>query len=132
MGGEPGSYLDGWTVGLLVLGLFVAGVCTVAGLRGHPPGRVSLGATVLLQAGVAVVVGSYLVRTLGGQGPVGPAWELWAYLVTVLLLPALGWLWAREEPSRWSSFVLAVAAFVAVVMVARAAQIWYGVGSVAG
>lgn len=132
MGGEPGSYLDGWTVGLLVLGLLVAGVCTVAGLRGRPPGRVSLGATVLLQAGVAVVVGSYLVRTLGGQGPVGPAWELWAYLVTVLLLPALGWLWAREEPSRWSSFVLAVAAFVAVVMVARAAQIWYGVGSVAG
>jgi hypothetical protein len=132
MAGEPVSYLDGWTVGLLVLGFLVAGVCTVAGLRGRPPGRATLGATVLLQVGVTVVVGSYLVRTLGGQGPVGPAWELWAYLVTVLLLPALGWLWAREEPSRWSSFVLAVAAFVAVVMVARAAQIWYGVGSVAG
>lgn len=131
MTAEPVSYLDGWTVAMLLVGLGTAAVCLVTGLRGHAPGRLALGATALLQLTVTVVVGSYLARTLGGASPVGPAWELWAYLVTVLLLPALGWLWAREERSRWSSFVLAVAAFVAAVMVARAAQIWYGVGSVA-
>lgn len=132
MATEPVSYLDGWTVALLLVGLATATVCAVTGLRGRPPGRLALGATAVLQATVTVVVGSYLVRSLGGESPVGPAWELWAYLVTVLLLPALGWVWARGEPSRWSSFVLAVAAFVAAVMVARAAQIWYGVGTVAG
>lgn len=128
----PVQYMDGWTVALLVVGLVTATVCAVTGLRGRPPGRLALGATALLQATVTVVVGSYLVRSVGGESPVGPAWELWAYLVTVLLLPALGWIWARQERTRWSSFVLAVTAFVAAVMVARAAQIWYGVGTVAG
>ena len=32
--------------------------------------------------------------------------------VTPVLLPALALIWAREEKSRWSTFVLAVAAFV--------------------
>lgn len=128
MATEPVSYLDAWTVSGLTAGLLVAAVCAIAGLRGRPPGRITLAATVVLQAAVIAVVGVYLVRTLGGQSPVGPAWELWSYLVTVLLLPALGWIWARQEPTRWSTFVLAVAAFVAAVMIARSAQIWYGVG----
>lgn len=78
---------------------------------------------------MALVVGSYAWRSIaGGQDPVGPVWELWSYLVTILLLPALAWWWARAEPTRWSTFVLAVAGFVVAVMGARSAQIWYGVG----
>lgn len=122
------SYLDGWTLALLATGLLAAGAGTLAGLHGRAPGRVTLGLTALLQAVVAVVFGSYAWRAVAGEEPVGPAWELWAYLVTVLLLPALGWAWARSERTRWGTFVLAVAAFVAAVMGARAAQIWYGVG----
>jgi uncharacterized membrane protein len=125
---ESTPYLDLWTGGGLAVGLVVAGICVAAGLRGRPPGPVTLGATALLQLSVLVVVAVFLVRTLGGDSPVGPAWELWAYLVTVLMLPAVALLWAREEPTRWSTFVLALAAFVAAVMVARAAQIWAGVG----
>lgn len=123
-----GSYLDVWTGGLLAIGLVVAAICVVSGLRGRPPGPVTFLATAVLQVCIVVVVGVYLVRTLGGDSPVGPAWELWAYLVTVLMLPAVAVVWAREEPTRWSTFVLAVAAFVAAVMVARAAQVWQGVG----
>lgn len=122
------DYLDSWTVLGLGVGLAVAALCTIAGLNGRPPGRVTLAAIALVQLSVLVVTGVYLVRVLDGQSPVGPSWELWSYLVTVVLLPALAWIWARQEHSRWSTLVLALASFVAAVMLARSAQIWYGVG----
>jgi hypothetical protein len=125
---EPVSYLDTPTTVVLVVGLLVAGVCVVAGLRGRPPGALTLGATAVLEVALIAVLATYAVRTADGQSPVGPAWELWAYLVTVVMLPALAVVWAREEPTRWSTFVLALAGFVAAVMTARAAQVWYGVG----
>lgn len=124
-----GSYLDPWTVALLVVGLVVAGVCAVAGLRGRAPGRVTVGGTLLVQLTVAAVVLAYVLRAVRGEEPVGPEWELWAYLVTVLFVPALALAWARDEPSRWSTFVLAVAAFTVAVMGARASQIWHGVAT---
>lgn len=125
---EATSYLDGWTLALLLTGFLAVAVCVVAGLNGHGPGRVTLGVTALLQVVVTVVCGSYLLRTLDGQRPLGPAWELWAYLVTVLLVPAAAWLWTRSDRSRWGTFVLALAGFVVAVMGARCAQIWHGVG----
>lgn len=125
---EPVPYLDTPTTIVLVVGLVAAGVCLVAGLRGRPPGPVTLGATGVLEVALLGIVATYLARTVEGQTPVGPGWELWAYLVTVVLLPVLAVIWAREEPTRWSTFVLALAGFVAAVMTARAAQVWYGVG----
>lgn len=124
------SYLDAPTLALLVGGLVIAFALLISGLNGNAPGRLARGLTWVLQLGVAAYCGWYLVRQLGGESPAGPAWELWAYLVTILLLPALGIVWAREEPSRWSTIVLAVAAFVVGVMGTRTAQIWYGVGLV--
>lgn len=122
------SYLDGWTVALLLAGFLSLLVCVIAGLRGQGPARLTLGVTMVLQAVVTVVCAAYLVRSVGGESPVGPVWELWAYLVTVLMVPAVAWLWARNDPTRWGSFVLALAGFVVAVMGARAAQIWHGVG----
>lgn len=124
------NYLDRWTIALLVTGLIAATVCGVAGLRGHGPGRITLGMTAVLQAVVTVVFGVYLTRSVGGDSPVGPVWELWAYLVTVLMVPAVAWVWTRTDSSRWGTFVLALAGFVVAVMGARSAQIWYGVGVV--
>lgn len=126
--GTATSYLDPFTAVCLGVGLLVAAICAVAGLRGRAPGPVSTGATLLLQLLVLGYAGRYLVLAVQGTSPVGPVWELWAYLVTILMLPALGLLWARDERTRWGSFVLAVAAFVAAVMCARVAQIWVGVG----
>lgn len=122
------SYLDGWTVALLLAGFLSLVLCAIEGLRGRGPGRLTLGVTMALQATVTVVVVAYLVRTVGGESPVGPAWELWAYLVTVLMVPAVAWLWARSDPTRWGTFVLALAGFVVAVMGARSAQLWHGVG----
>ncbi|GAA4882658.1 hypothetical protein [Serinicoccus chungangensis] len=125
------AYLDPPTLAVLVGGLAIAVACLVAGLNGRSPGRVTVGLTLLLQAGVVAYCGSYLGRQLGGGDPVGPGWELWAYLVTILMLPALALVWAQQEPTRWSTFVLAVASFTVAVMAARSAQIWYGVGTLA-
>lgn len=130
MSGGSSSYLDAPTLVLLVGGLVIALVALVSGLNGRAPGRVTLGLTWLLQLGTVVYAGVFLGRQVMGGSPAGPTWELWAYLVTIVLLPALALLWAREEPSRWSTFVLAVAAFTAAVMGARVAQIWAGVGMV--
>lgn len=128
----PGSssYLDGPTIAILAGSMLIALVTLIAGLNGRPPGRVTLGLTWLLQLGVVGYTGVYVARQVTGERPLGPGWELWSYLVTILLLPALALLWAREERTRWSTIVLAVAAFVVGVMGARSAQIWYGVGYV--
>jgi peptidoglycan/LPS O-acetylase OafA/YrhL len=126
--GTSSSYLDAPTLVILVGGLTVALVCLVSGLNGRPPGRVTVSLTWVLQVAVVGYAGIYLGRQLSGVSPVGPIWELWAYLVTIVLLPALAIIWAREERTRWSTFVLAVAAFTAAVMAARTAQIWAGVG----
>jgi hypothetical protein len=126
------AYLDGPTIALLVGGLVVAGTCAISGINGRPPGRLTLGLTWLLQVATVAYTGWYLARQLGGESPAGPTWELWSYLVTMLLLPGLALLWAREEPSRWSTIVLAVAAAVVAVMAARTAQIWAGIGLVPG
>ncbi|WP_131105375.1 hypothetical protein [Ornithinimicrobium sufpigmenti] len=132
MTSSSSAYLDGPTIALLVGGLVVAGVCAISAINGRPPGRLTLGLTWLMQAAVTAYCAWYLVRQLDGQSPEGPAWELWAYLVTILLLPALAIIWAREEPSRWSTVVLAVGAGVVAVMAARTAQIWAGIGLVPG
>ncbi|MGB3686012.1 MAG: hypothetical protein WBG76_06475 [Ornithinimicrobium sp.] len=125
---EPVDYLDGWTAIALSVGLFVAVICLIAGLRGRPPGAITITATVVLQLALIGYAVRYAVAQIGGQSPVGPAWELWAYLVTVIMLPALGLAWASEEHTRWGTLVLAFAAVVSAVMCGRVAQIWYGVG----
>jgi len=126
--GATVDYLDGWTTAALSIGLFVAALALVAGLRGRPPGRWTVGATVVLQVVLLAYLVRYLLAMVTGSSPVGPVWELWAYLVTVAVLPALGLAWAREESTRWGTLVLAVVAVVAAVMCGRVAQIWYGVG----
>lgn len=124
----PGGYMDAVTIIGLTTGLVVAAICTLAGLHGRPPGRVTVGAILAYQAIVLVINAVYLMRIIDGQNPAGPQWELWSYLITILFLPAVALIWARQEPSRWSTFVLAVAAFIAAVMLARCGQIWYGLG----
>lgn len=128
MTGGSSAYLDPPTVAILVGGLALAMLCLVSGLNGRPPTRLTLTLTLVLEAGVVAYCAWYLVRQLSGDSPVGPAWELWSYLLTILLLPVLALVWARQEPTRWSTFVLATAAFIVGVMGARSAQIWYGVG----
>ncbi|WP_380168060.1 hypothetical protein [Jannaschia sp. R86511] len=98
----------------------------VAARRGRAPGRAMLwtgaGLELLLlgQAAVAVV----LMAT--GSGPVGSTVLFVSYLATVVcVLPLAVW-WASAERDRWSSAVVAVAAFTVAAMVLRLWDVWRG------
>lgn len=71
----------------------------------------------LVQAGVALVV------ILGGFEP-GDAVLFWGYVLTCMLLLPVAGAWAFADRSRWSSVVLAVAAFAIIVMEVRVWQVW--------
>jgi hypothetical protein len=99
----------------------------VAARRDRAPSRrllvssAALAVLLLVQALLAVVG---MVRD---DGPVGSTVLFVSYLLTVLLvLPlAVGWTLVAE-PDRWSSAVLAVAAFTVGVMVVRLWDLWVG------
>src|SRR4051794_30400734 len=81
-----------------------------------------LEALLVAQAVVAVV------RLAGGDRP--PETGVFAaYLVISLLAVPAGTLWALTDRSRYGPAVLAVACFVAAVLVLRLLQLWEGVGA---
>ena len=107
------------TVVALVLAGLGAG-STVAGRRiglVHLLGAGLLEVLLLIQAGLAVA------GLTGGVRLADPATFV-SYLVSVLLLPIAGVLWARTARSRWAGTVIAVAALVVAVMVWRLLQLW--------
>lgn len=125
----PGAdYIDTPLAVIMALGIAATAWCLVVGLRGLAPGRYTFAVVAVLDLALIAFLGIFVGRSIGGEESVGPLWELWAYLVTLVLLPVLGVIWARQERTRWSAFVLAVACLVAWVMAARTNQVWYGVG----
>jgi hypothetical protein len=83
----------------------------------HLAGAALLEALLVVQA---VVVG---VGMAGGHRPAELATFL-SYLVSVVLLPVAGLLWARSEPTRWAGTVLGVAALAVAVMLWRLLDLW--------
>ena len=75
-----------------------------------------------VQAAVAVA------RLAGGARPEETATFL-GYLAGALLIPVLGVLWARSDPSRWAGTVIGVAALTVAVMVWRLLQLWGAAGA---
>lgn len=51
-------------------------------------------------------------------------WEYWGYVITTLLILPVAALWAFAERTKWSSVVLAVAAFTVVFLQWRLLQLW--------
>ncbi len=88
----------------------------------HLVGAGVLEALLLVQAALAVVAlagGHRLLETATFLG----------YLVSVVLIPVAGALWARSETTRWAGTVLAVAALVVAVMDWRLLQLWEAAGA---
>lgn len=72
---------------------------------------------------IAQLVVSIVAPMLGNHASGNPV-EFWAYLISVLIIPPLAAGWALSERGRWSSLVLAIAAFAVAVMVWRMLLIW--------
>ncbi len=117
------SLVGAITVVALLLAVLGA-ASTVAGRRiglVHLLGAGLLEVLLLVQAVVAVA------DMAGGTRLADPATFV-SYLVSVLLVPVAGVLWARTDRSRWAGTVIAVAALVVAVMVWRLLQLWEAPG----
>lgn len=80
----------------------------------------ALEVVLVVQAVVAVV------SMVTGDGPAGSPVLFVSYLVTVVLVLPIALVWARAEADRWSSAVIAVAAFTVAAMVIRLWDVWRG------
>lgn len=111
-------------------GLTVWGL--VAARRDRAPGRAMLGAGVGLEA--LLVVQALVATTLmvTGTGPAGSTVLFVSYLATVVFVLPLAVAWAMSERDRWSSVVVAVAAFTVTAMVLRLWDVWRGGVAIGG
>jgi dolichyl-phosphate-mannose--protein O-mannosyl transferase len=86
-------------------------------------GTAHLAGTGLLEALLVVQAVLAAADLAGGHRPAELATFL-AYLVSVVLLPVAGLLWARSEPTRWAGTVLGVAGLAVAVMLWRLLDLW--------
>lgn len=86
-------------------------------------GTAHLAGTALLELLLLVQLGVAVAALAGGDRPEDLPTFL-AYLVSVVLLPVAGVLWARSEPTRWAGTVLGVAALAVAVMLWRLLDLW--------
>lgn len=120
---------------MIVDGFFIAGVifCALALFLGvmatiirDYPDDFALISVAVLEVFLIVYGISAAVRQAGGQTISGEPWEFWGYFITALLIPALAFIWAVTDKSRWSNTVLAVSGVIVFVMLFRMEQIWDG------
>lgn len=94
------------------------------GLAGRRPNDLTLGITVLVELLLISQLVVALVAPLNGNNPTGSVLEFYTYLVSAILLPIGGAVWALIERSRWSTVILGVVCFSVAVMLYRMLQIW--------
>jgi hypothetical protein len=114
-----------WFTYIVVAVAVVSGVlCIVLGLMGRRPSDLTVGALGLIELLLIVQVVMAVVAPFAGNPPTGSLLEFWVYLVSAVLVPIAGVIWALLERSRWSTVILGVAALAVAVMVWRMQVIW--------
>lgn len=101
--------------GLLCLGL---------GFAGRRPSDLTVGSLALVEMLLIVQVVVAIIAPWAGNTPTGDLLEYWVYLISALLLPVGGVIWALVERSRWSTVIMGVVALALAVMVWRMHVIW--------
>jgi len=99
-------------------------LCVVLGLAGRRPSDLSVGALALVELLLIVQIIIAIVAPLAGNPPTGSLLEFWVYLISAALIPPAAVAWALLERSRWSTFILGIAALAIAVMVWRMQAIW--------
>lgn len=114
-----------WFTILQIVVAIAAGLfCVVAGLAGRRPSDFTVGALALIEALLLVQVIVAIVAPLSGNPPTGDLLEYWVYLVSAVLVPVGGVIWALLDRTRWSTVILGVAAFAIAIMMWRMQSIW--------
>lgn len=104
----------------LVGGLF----CLIAGLAGRRPSDYTVGALALVELLLIVQVIVSIIAPFAGNAPTGDLLEFWTYLVSAVLLPIGGTVWALVDRTRWSTVILGVVAISIAIMLWRMQTIW--------
>ena len=104
----------------VIAGLF----CVVAGLAGRRPGDISVGSLALVEVFLIAQVVVAIIAPFAGNPPTGDLLEFWTYLISAVLMPVGGVIWALIERSRWSTVILGVVALALAVMLWRMQVIW--------
>ncbi|GAB3599840.1 hypothetical protein [Microbacterium tumbae] len=112
------------TIVQIVVAVAAGLFCLGAGLLGRRPSDFSVGALALVELLLVVQVVVAIVAPLAGNPPTGDLLEYWVYLVSAVLLPVGGVIWALMERSRWSTVILGVVALAIAIMVWRMHVIW--------
>ncbi|MEI3849671.1 MULTISPECIES: hypothetical protein [Microbacterium] len=114
----------GFTIAQLVVAIGGGLLCVGLGLAGRRPSDLSVGALALLELLLVAQVVVAIVAPFVGNPTLGNALEYWVYLVSAVLLPIGGVLWALLERSRWSTVIMGVVALSLAVMIWRMQVIW--------
>ncbi|MGM7666145.1 hypothetical protein [Microbacterium sp. A93] len=104
----------------VAVGLF----CVIAGLTGRRPSDFTVGALALVEVLLIVQIVVGIVSPLAGNPPTGDLLEFWVYLVSAVLVPVGGVIWALLDRTRWSTVILGLAAVAVAIMVWRMQVIW--------
>jgi hypothetical protein len=113
-----------FTIVQVVVAGIAALLCVVLGLAGRKPSDLTLGSIALVELLLIAQLVVALVAPEAGNPSRGSVLEFYVYLVTALVIPPLGIVWALIERTRWSNVVLGIAGFAIAVMVYRMYQIW--------
>ncbi|MFP5369247.1 MAG: hypothetical protein ACLGI3_00630 [Actinomycetes bacterium] len=112
---------------ITVVALLLAVLGVAATLAGRRIGLVHLVGAGLLEVLLLAQAGVVVAGMIAGARLADPATFV-SYLVSVLLVPVAGVLWAHTDRSRWAGTVIALAALVVAVMVWRLLQLWEAPG----
>lgn len=119
--------MTGWLV-LTTVGVSVALVVVAAqlALRGRDLQLVPLVLVGVVQVLLVVQAVVVVTRLLLGDRPQSTVIVV-AYLIGVLLVPAVGALWALGDRSRWGNAVLVVTGLASATMTVRLWDLWHPV-----
>lgn len=114
-----------WLTTVQIVFAAAAGLfCLIAGLAGRRPSDYTVGALALVEVLLIIQVVAAIIAPLAGNPPSGDPLEFWVYLVSAVLLPVGGVVWALLDRSRWSTVILGVIAFAVAIMLWRMEVIW--------
>lgn len=115
-----------WFTTAQVLVACAAGVlCLVLGLAQRIPNDLSMGSLALVELLLLAQLVSAIVAPIVGNEPRGNLVEFYIYLISAIILPAVGGFWALLERTKWSTVVVGVICLAVAVMTYRMGQIWF-------
>lgn len=114
-----------WLTTVQIVFAVAAGLfCLIAGLAGMRPSDYTVGLLALVEVLLIIQVVVAIIAPFAGNPPSGDPLEFWVYLVSAVLLPIGGVIWALLDRSRWSTVILGVVALAVAIMLWRMEVIW--------